>query len=371
MELGLGYYMLIWSNIFSEICWAQDLLQRMGYAFGISFIVAAIIAPFIIEYLKKYKLEQVLRTQSEVRDLAKLHSAKIHTPTMGGVIIVIATLCGTISSIHWNGQVILALSGYLLFAIVGFIDDFAKIRTQSTRGMSGRMKLLIQCIFTCIVANILRHYPDFYEKYCTLPIPFSGQTLLLPSFTFFTIFLFFVLSGTSNAVNLTDGLDGLVTNCAIPVLLFFGILAIVTGNLTIAAFYACPHIPGNEELAILCASMLGSLLVFLWHNGYPASIFMGDMGSLSLGMLIGMVAFLTNYSLHLVLVGAIFVLEALSDIIQVASFKYCNRRRVFKMAPIHHHFELSGVHEAKITRRFGMITWMLACLGIFSLIIKN
>jgi phospho-N-acetylmuramoyl-pentapeptide-transferase len=289
---------------------------------------------------------------------------------MGGIIIALATLCGTIPFVRWNSQIILALFSYLALAVVGLIDDLTKIRAQNTRGVPGRIKLLIQFIVAATVAAALHHYPDFYEIYTALPIPFCGRTLPLPSFACFVIFLFFVLAGTSNAVNLTDGLDGLVTQCAIPVLLFFGVLAVITGNIVTAAYCACPHIPGNGELAILCAATLGALLVFLWHNGYPAIIFMGDMGSLSLGMLIGVVALLTSHPIHLILVGGIFVLEALSDIIQVASFKYFGGRRVFKMAPIHHHFELAGVHEVKITRCFGMITWALVLLGFFSLIIK-
>ncbi|MDR0590506.1 MAG: phospho-N-acetylmuramoyl-pentapeptide-transferase [Puniceicoccales bacterium] len=362
--------MLAFNNIFREIHWLLDLLRRIGYAFGSSFAVAAISAPFVIKYLKNRKMEQVLRSQNEVRNLAQLHSAKARTPTMGGIIIAIATLCGTIPFVRWNSQVTLAIFCYLALAAVGLIDDLAKIRTQNTRGVPGRIKLLIQFTVAATVAAVLHHYPDFYKTYTTLPIPFFGRALLLPSFGCFVIFLFFVLSGTSNAVNLTDGLDGLVTQCAIPILLFFGVLAVLTGNIVTAAYCAFPHIPGNGELAILCAATLGALLVFLWHNGYPAVIFMGDMGSLSLGMLIGVVALLTNHPLHLVFVGGIFVLETLSDVIQVASFRYFGGRRVFRMAPIHHHFELAGVHEVKITRCFGMITWALVLLGIFSLIIK-
>jgi phospho-N-acetylmuramoyl-pentapeptide-transferase len=235
------------------------------------------------------------------------------------------------------------------------------------RGIPGRIKLLIHLILTLVVAVALRYYPEFYAICRTLPIPFSNYTLTISSSIPLIIFLFLVLSGSSNSVNLTDGLDGLVTSCAIPVLFFLGIMAIITGNLMIATFFHCPYLPGNGELAVLCASIGGALIIFLWHNGYPASIFMGDMGSLSLGMLIGMVAFLTNHPFHLVIAGGIFVLEALSDIIQVFSYKCFHKRRIFKMAPIHHHFELSGVHEVKITRRFAMISCLLSVLGLMAL----
>ncbi|MDR3317347.1 MAG: phospho-N-acetylmuramoyl-pentapeptide-transferase [Puniceicoccales bacterium] len=359
-------------EIHRELCWGIDLFRRMGYAFCISFIVAGIIAPIVIKYLKNRKMEQVFRDQNEVHILAQLHSPKAHTPTMGGIIILIAMLCGTIRVVHWNFQVILTLISYLALAITGFVDDFAKIRAHNTRGISGRKKLLIQLILTIAIALALRHNSD-YAQYCALPIPFSSSIWTISSGLLFLIFLFFVLSGTSNAVNLTDGLDGLVTKCAIPVLFFFGIVAIITGNERASAWCDCTHIPGNEELAILCASMLGGLSVFLWYNAYPASIFMGDMGSLSLGMFIGIIAFLTNHPFHLVIAGGIFVMEALSDMLQVFSFKCFNKRRIFKMAPIHHHFELSGMHEAKITQRFAMVSYFLsimAMVGLFHFFIK-
>ncbi|MDR2807237.1 MAG: phospho-N-acetylmuramoyl-pentapeptide-transferase [Puniceicoccales bacterium] len=345
----------------------MDLLWRMGYAFGISLLTAWVIAPWIIKYLKRRKWEQVFRDQKEVRDLAQLHSAKARTPTMGGIIIVIATMSGTIFLVHWNFQVIVTLCTYLAVMFMGFIDDLAKVRAQNTRGIPGRMKLLIQFGLTLVIGGILYFNPDLYERYCVLPIPFSGYSLSITPFIFFIIFLFCVLAGTSNAVNLTDGLDGLVTSCAMPVIFFLGIVSFITGNGTLATLCQCPYIAGNGELGILCASLLGALIVFLWHNGYPASIFMGDTGSLSLGILIGMVAFLTNHPFHLMIGGGIFVLEALSDIIQVFSYKFRHQRRIFKMAPLHHHFELLGVHETKITRRFGIISGLLSLLSIVGL----
>jgi phospho-N-acetylmuramoyl-pentapeptide-transferase len=249
-------------------------------------------------------------------------------------------------------------------AMMGFVDDFAKIHAKNSRGIPGRMKLLIQLLLTIGITIAIRYQPDFYAKYCTLPIPFSNCIWTITSLGIFIIFLFLVLGGSSNAVNLTDGLDGLVTKCSIPVLLFLAMATISTGSVTLSAFLHLPHISGNGELAVICMAILGTLVIFQWHNGYPATIFMGDTGSLSLGMLMGMVGFLSGLPFHFAIAGGIFVLEALSDIIQVLSFKYLNGRRIFKMAPIHHHFELSGLHEVKITERFGILSWLFSLFGI-------
>jgi phospho-N-acetylmuramoyl-pentapeptide-transferase len=346
------------------------VLMRMVLAFSASFFVAAIIAPLIIKYLKKLKLEQDFRDQKEVRDLATLQGPKAHTPTMGGIIIIAATLVGAAVAVHWNPQVVIALCSYLLCAAIGFIDDFAKIRTKNVKGMPGRVKLLIQLIASAGIIVALHQFPDLLEQYTKIPIPFTGKYFTISSAILLTIFLFFVLAGTSNSVNLTDGLDGLATGCAIPVLIFLAAVSLITGNTYAATFLSCTPIPGNGELAIVCAAALGSLVVFLWHNSYPAAIFMGDTGSLSLGALIGIIAFLTNHPFHLVIAGGIFVIEALSDILQVFSYKFCNKRRIFKMAPIHHHFELSGYHETKIAIRSWMVSSFLSlagCIGLYAL----
>jgi phospho-N-acetylmuramoyl-pentapeptide-transferase len=342
-------------------------LRRAALAFSISFIVAALIAPLVIKFLKKRKLEQVFRDQKEVRDLATLHSSKAHTPTMGGIITVIATMTGTAAVVHWNTQVIIAIFSYLLCAVLGFIDDFVKIRAKNVKGIPGRMKLLIHLIASAGIIMALRNFPALLEKYTSMQVPFTGICLVIASNILLIIFLFFVLSGTSNSVNLTDGLDGLAASCALPVLLFFALVSMVTDNAYTATVLHCNYIPGNGELAIICAAAMGASLVFLWYNGYPAAIFMGDTGSLSLGGLIGIIAFLTNHPLHLVIAGGIFVMEALSDILQVFSFKFFDGRRIFKMAPIHHHFELSGYHEAKITLRFCFVSIFLTFLGTIGL----
>jgi phospho-N-acetylmuramoyl-pentapeptide-transferase len=250
---------------------------------------------------------------------------------------------------------------------MGLIDDLAKIHAKNAKGMPGRIKLLIQFVASGGIVAALYYCPNLWEQYIAMPIPFTGKYFTISSPILLTIFLFFVLAGTSNSVNLTDGLDGLATGCAIPVLLFFTLVSIATENAHVAMLISAVPIPGNGELAIICAAALGALIVFLWHNSYPASIFMGDTGSLSLGALIGIIAFLTNHPFHLVIVGGVFVVEALSDILQVSSYKFCNKRRIFKMAPIHHHFELLGYHETKITVRFWIVSGFLLLIGCVGL----
>ncbi|MDR2371759.1 MAG: phospho-N-acetylmuramoyl-pentapeptide-transferase [Puniceicoccales bacterium] len=345
----------------------EYILKRMLLAFSTSFLVAAIFAPTAIRYLKKLKLEQVFRDQTEVHNLATLHSSKAHTPTMGGVIAVMATLMGTFIAVRWNAQVVIALCSYLFCVAIGLIDDLAKIRFKNAKGMPGRIKLLIQLVASGVIIAALYHYPKLWEQYTAMPIPFTGKYFTLSSPILLTIFLFFIFAGTSNSVNLTDGLDGLATGCAIPVLLFLTLVSIATENTHTAMFISAVPIPGNGELAIVCAAALGALIVFLWYNSYPAAIFMGDTGSLSLGALIGIIAFLTNHPFHLVIVGGVFVVEALSDILQVSSYKFRNKRRIFKMAPIHHHFELLGYHETKITVRFWIVSGFLSLIGCVGL----
>jgi phospho-N-acetylmuramoyl-pentapeptide-transferase len=363
----MSFFGKVYERMICEFTGLVHILERMVLAFSISFFVAAFLAPTIIKYLKKLKLEQVFRDPKEVRDLATLHSPKAHTPTMGGIIVVIATFCGISFTVHWNTQVVIALCSYLICAAMGFIDDLAKIRAKNVKGMPGRVKLLIQLIVSAGIILTLHYFPDLLEQYTSMPIPFTDKYFTISSSILLAIFLFFVLAGTSNSVNLTDGLDGLATGCALPVLLFLAIVSMVTGNTYAAMLTPCAPISGNGELAVICAAALGALIVFLWHNSYPASIFMGDTGSLSLGALIGIIAFLTNRPFHLVIAGGVFVIEALSDIFQVFSYKFRNKRRIFKMAPIHHHFELSGYHETKIVVRFWIISSFLSLIGCIGL----
>lgn len=353
--------------------------SRLAGTFLLAFVTAALIAPLIVWGLRRLKLEQIQREQQEVRELATLHNRKAHTPTMGGVIIILSTLVATLYFVKWNLQAAIAIGGFLLLATIGFLDDSAKIYKKNARGIPGKLKLLIQLLATVGVVTALRTQPDLCESLYTFRIPFSNLTFSIPPLgipfagTFIpseivqVLFLFFIFAGTSNAVNLTDGLDGLATNCAFPVFLFFSALCFATSIPLAASVLGCPCLPGNLELAMIGVAVLGALIVFLWHNAYPASVFMGDTGSLALGMLLGLMAFFSGCALHLVIAGGIFVIEALSDILQVFTYKFFGKRRIFKMAPIHHHFELLGWHENKITVRFTILSWIFTGIAAIDL----
>ncbi|UPA28112.1 MAG: phospho-N-acetylmuramoyl-pentapeptide-transferase [Verrucomicrobiota bacterium] len=341
--------------------------QRVFLAFFIALVAAMLLAPWGIQKLRQRKIEQIQRDEQEVRKLAQLHSHKDHIPTMGGIIVVIATILGIATQVHWNLQVGLIVLGYLLLAAVGAWDDGIKIRQRNARGIPGWLKLSIQLGFSLLVYFVVEQYSDLYRVCTTLPVPFTDLNWTLPH-NFVPIYFFLVLAGTSNAVNLTDGLDGLATGCAIPVLLFFGGLCFIDNTLPIFSSMGVSRIPGGTELAVVCAAVLGGLLVFLWYNCYPAVVFMGDTGSLALGMLIGLVALFSGYSLFLVIAGGVFVAEALSDILQVFTYKFCGHRRIFKMAPLHHHFELKGHHEVQITLRAWLLSVLLAALAVIAMV---
>lgn len=341
--------------------------QRVLVAFFVALLTASFLAPWMIRRLRQSKIEQIQRDEQEVHKLAQLHSHKEHVPTMGGVIVVVGTILGISAQVHWNLQVGLIVLGYLLLAAVGAWDDGIKIRHKNARGIPGWLKLSIQLGFSLLVFFVVEQYPDLYRVCTTLPVPFTDMVWALPH-QFVPIYFFLVLAGTSNAVNLTDGLDGLATGCAIPVLLFFGGLCFIDNTLSIFSSMGIVRIPGGTELAVVCASVTGALLVFLWHNCHPAKVFMGDTGSLSLGMLIGLVALFSGYSLFLVIAGGIFVVEALSDILQVFTYKFCGHRRIFKMAPLHHHFELNGYHEVQITLRAWLLSLLLSAIAVVAMI---
>ena len=336
-------------------------------AFCVSFFVAMILAPLWINLLKRHKLKQFQRDKSEVRELATLHEYKSETPTMGGLFVVVSTVIGSMFSIRWNLIAVLAITGYILLAFVGFFDDYAKINKKNARGISGKKKLLSQLLITGLVLVSAYYDPDIYDIVANPWVPFLSTTWSIPDWIL-PVYLFFVLAGTSNSVNLTDGLDGLATGCALPVLLFFCIACYIYGSVDCWSFVTSPDI---MELAIISAAVSGALLVFLWSNVHPAKVFMGDIGSLSLGMLIGLIALLSGFSLFLVIAGGVFVCEALSDILQVGSYKLRHGKRIFKMAPIHHHFELSGVNEVTIVQRFWIVSLLLSILAFIGLTLNT
>ena len=334
------------------------LTFRTIYAMITALIVCFVLGPWIIRKLESLQARQVIRT-----DGPESHLQKQGTPTMGGVIILTAIIIPTLLWADLSNQYIwLALFITVGYGVIGFVDDYKKVVEKNPRGLSPRQKMFWQVLLAGAVGIFLFMKPEFNEL---LYFPFFKR--FHPDLWIYYIpFVTLVIVGASNAVNLTDGLDGLaigpVTINAATYMLF----AYVAGHASLSNYLQIPRVAGSGELAVLCGAMVGAGLGFLWYNSYPAEVFMGDVGSLSLGGTLGTIAVLTKQEILLVIVGGVFVVEALSVIFQVGSYKY-RGKRIFRMAPIHHHFELKGVAEPKIIVRFWIITIILALVAISTL----
>jgi phospho-N-acetylmuramoyl-pentapeptide-transferase len=287
---------------------------------------------------------------------------------MGGLMICVSVV---VSSLLWarpNIYVYTALIIYLGLTVIGFLDDYLKVSKANSKGLPGRWKLLGQAILTIIALACLLSIPESATKMRELWVPFYKDVVISEMSLFLLLpFLFLILSGSSNAINLTDGVDGLAIGCTVTVALAYAIMAYVAGNVIISDYLFISYIPGVGELAVVCVALLGASLAFLWYNSHPTEVFMGDTGSLALGGLIGMIAFMVHQPLTLIIVGGIFVMEAGSVILQVGSFKLRGGKRIFRMSPIHHHFELKGWHENKVVIRFWILSLIFAMAGLASL----
>jgi len=328
-----------------------------------AFLLCLVFGPWFLRKLKQLKIGEHIIDQQTCAPLHSLHSGKKGIPTMGGLLILFST---TLATLLWarldNRYVMLVLFSMLWLGMVGLIDDYMKFISRRSKGMAMTTKLLGQLILAIIVGLFAFHDPQIGPY---LDIPFL-KNLLVNLGVFYILFCVLVIVGSSNAVNLTDGLDGLAIGCVIAVCFTYGIFSYITGHVKFSAYLQLNHVAGSGELAVFCASIAGAALGFLWFNAHPAQIFMGDTGSLSLGGAIGVVAVLIKKELLLLLVGGIFVAEALSVILQVGSFKL-RGKRIFLVAPLHHHFQLKGLSESKVTIRFWIIAAILALLGIATL----
>ncbi|MBU0709092.1 MAG: phospho-N-acetylmuramoyl-pentapeptide-transferase, partial [Candidatus Omnitrophica bacterium] len=298
--------------------------------------------------------------------LDELHRSKQDTPTMGGILILLAIVSSTLL---WaditNKYIHIALFSTIWLGITGFIDDYLKQVKKKSKGLTARAKLTSQIILGLILGVVFLIDPEINIK---LDFPFL-KNIVLDLDGFYILFVILVIAGTSNAVNLTDGLDGLAIGIVVMVALAFSVLSYVTGNINLSEYLLIPYIKNSAELTVFCASIMGAGLGFLWFNCYPASVFMGDVGSLALGGAIGTVALLIKKELLLVVVGGIFVLEALSVIMQVGSFRL-TKKRIFKIAPLHHHFQFMNWPENKVIVRFWIIAGLLALLTLVTLKIR-
>lgn len=360
-------YLADFEHIFGPLRLFRFLTLRMVLASATALMLGFIIAPWLFARLRQLKASQSLRDASEVGKLADLHAKKKDTPTMGGLMIYISV---TVSTLLWaapNTYIITALLIYTVLTGIGFADDYLKVSKKNSKGLAGRWKLLGQALLTLLALGILFGNPTTHLEMSQLWIPFYKHPLIAQMPLYFAfIFFFLVMAGSSNAINLTDGVDGLAIGCTVTVALVYGVMAYAAGNTVIANYLLISYVPGAGEMAVVCTALVGASLAFLWYNSHPATVFMGDTGSLALGGLIGAIAFMIHQPITLVIVGGIFVLEAMSVILQVGSFKL-RGKRIFRMAPLHHHFELLGWHESKVVIRFWILSLIFAIAGLSTL----
>ncbi len=369
------YYLLthVLQRYFRVLNVFRYITVRTAYASLTALFLALVLGPWVVRRLGEMQIGQFIREEGPER-----HQAKAGTPTMGGVLIVISTVVPTLL---WadlsNVYVLLALFAILAFATIGFLDDYNKVVRKQSLGLSGRTKLFLQIVVSAVTGVVLLLLTAYGVYSTQLIMPFFKKFhpdlvihSLLPNLYLwpiaylpFLIFIALVIVGSSNAVNLTDGLDGLAIGCVVVAAGALTVLTYISSHARFATYLDMQYIPRVGELTIFCGALVGASMGFLWYNAHPAEIFMGDVGSLALGGSIGVIAVIIKQEVLLFFVGGVFVLEALSVILQVASYRMTGKR-IFRMAPLHHHFELAGWSESKIIVRF----WILALFfALFSL----
>ncbi|MCC7199500.1 MAG: phospho-N-acetylmuramoyl-pentapeptide-transferase [Gammaproteobacteria bacterium] len=323
--------------------------------------IALLVGPWMIRRLAENQIGQVVRS-----DGPQTHLGKKGTPTMGGALILVAMAAGTIAwgDVH-SRYVWIALGVTLAFGVIGFYDDYLKLVIRDPRGLVARWKYLWQSVVGLGAAVALWSTAQVPAE-TMLYVPFFKQVAIPLGAVGFIVFTYFVIVGSSNAVNLTDGLDGLAIMPCVMVAGGLAVFAYVTGNIKFATYLQIPYVPGAGEMLIFLSTIVGAGLGFLWFNTYPAQVFMGDIGALALGAALGVAAVIVRQEIVLAVMGGIFVLETVSVVLQVASFKL-RGRRIFRMAPIHHHFELKGWAEPKVIVRFWIISFVLVLVGLATL----
>ncbi len=326
------------------------------------FFLVYFLMPYFIAFMQRKQFGQVIREEGPSH-----HKKKSGTPTMGGVIIILSVILSTLLWCNLKVPFVwLALFVLISFGVLGFIDDYLKIKRKHNLGLKARQKLVFQGLLAISFVLLLKKCTDYsFELY----FPFFKQLVICLSWGYL-LFAMLVILGSSNAMNLTDGLDGLAI---VPFGVVAGVYAIfsyVAGHLEFARYLYIPYVPGAGELAVFCAILVGAGMGFLWYNAHPAEIFMGDVGSLSLGATLGAIALMIKQELLLPIAGGIFVAEALSVILQVAYFKATGGKRLFRMAPLHHHFELKGWSETKVVIRFWIISLILGVVAVSTLKIR-
>ena len=324
-------------------------------------LISILMGPFIIKFLKSMQFEQYVR-----EDGPKSHLKKTGTPTMGGLLILSSLVISTLLWADLGNRYIWVVLGVTIgFSLIGFFDDFLKIRNKSSDGLSSKQKILFQS-FIALISMTYLYYSSEILAETSFIVPFF-KDFIIPMSPFIFIFTgMFVLIGSSNAVNLTDGLDGLAILPSVLIGGALGLIAYAMGNELIADYLYIPHLPLSGELIVFCGALIGSGIGFLWYNTYPAQLFMGDIGSLTLGAVLGIIAIILRHELVFAIMAGVFVIETLSVAVQIFSYKM-RGKRVFLMAPIHHHYELKGMAEPKIIVRFWIITLVLILIALATL----
>lgn len=375
-----------WAHACKFLNLFQYITFRAAMAGLLAFMISLVIGPRVIRKLISLKVGQPIRTADEVHKLAELHGGKIGTPTMGGVLILAAVVIGVlVCGRPLNPFVAVCVCTMVACGLIGLLDDYKKVKQRKSDGLSARAKLVGQLIIAVIAVCFIYFKPEisgFGADHSNLNAPITGFQLggepmgigdicfpllkvpVIKLGIFVIPFFVIIIIATSNAVNLTDGLDGLATGCTISASLAYALLAYLAGHYFMGVEYlVIPHNPLIGELAVFMMALAGAAFGFLWFNCHPAKVFMGDTGSLAIGGVLATAAICTKQELLLVIIGGVFVMEAASVILQVGSFKL-RKKRIFKMSPIHHHFELLGWHESQVIIRFWILSIMLALFGL-------
>ena len=365
-----------WADRLSALRLFRYITFRSAGAAVTALVLCWWLGPRVIAWLKQLKFgqEYVDKAEAEGGIAARLLSKK-GTPTMGGIMIVVALNLTTLLWAQWNTLVQLTLLSVVVLTGLGFYDDFAKITKQSSGGARSFVKLSVQAALALFIGLYLWHLPSTRQLITEIMLPFYKYPVMRDAGLVGLALAVLTIVGSSNAVNLTDGLDGLAIGCTIIVSFVFLVLTYLAGNRTASAYLQIPHVVGAGELTVFCAAMIGAGLGFLWFNCHPAQVFMGDTGSLALGGALGIVAVLIHQPLVLVIAGGVFVMEAVSVILQTGWYRYTRRRfgvgaRIFRMAPIHHHFEKKGWYESQVVMRFYILGVLCAVMALSTLKIR-
>src|SRR5256885_401284 len=365
-----------WADYASPLRVFRYITFRSAAAAVTALLLSLWLGPKVIVWLKQLKFGQHYADKAEEGGgrAARVLSKK-GTPTMGGILIVLVLDLAALLWTEWNALILLTLLSLIVLAGLGFYDDYMKITRQNNRGTASQVKLWVQFALALFIGVYLWILPETKNLITEVMVPFFKHPVLIGAGPVGLILTVLTIMGSSNAVNLTDGLDGLAIGCTLIVAAVFLVFTYIAGNFKFAEYLQVPHVPGAGELTVFCSAMIGAGLGFLWFNCHPAQMFMGDTGSLALGGALGVIAVLIRQPLVLVIAGGVFVVEALSVMLQTSFFKYPRRRygegrRIFLMAPLHHHFEKKGWHESQVVMRFYILGIVCGLVALGTLKIR-